>query len=430
MTGSRAVDLDPSSLQEILGELQRGLRVENLILVGLALEDGATVDKTREKQEKIRTLLTELLTRIKTNVHGANISSLLLQVAYVSSSGQRRLPCEAPLSELKTIWQAAIDTLNVVCSALDESVLQVAELNIFNNANMRRCSLSCHVLAQVDWSRPGIKRALSAVRTLSISLSNRIIDERPLKPSADIDMGSEEEEEGSADGDDETDVDGDDPDDDESENDEYDDFDDHDDYEETLRDIVELQAEADNPDNFTGFSQLLRHCTQLESLDWHYFKLRNGPLASRPLHHEKLLQTVVRDCGLRRLHSCTLRGVIAGEEDLLVLLRQALPASVTFKAIRLCSGAWRPILDLFANASNGVEALHLEDLEERRLVMFDIPGRPKITLTGSPRGCNLLTRSGVEVRQHVSYHVPQGHRIGAPNNYAWASEQREEYGPR
>jgi hypothetical protein len=45
---------------------------------------------------------------------------------------------------------------------------------MFNGPGQQRCSLPCNALSKVDWGNKGLTESLSSMRSLSISLSNRV----------------------------------------------------------------------------------------------------------------------------------------------------------------------------------------------------------------------------------------------------------------
>lgn len=125
------------------------------------------------------------------------LPSFSLRIAVVKRNNKRDLPRSTGRGyPLKSLWQCTVNSFNTAIRALAASKLRVRQMNLFNERDMQNCSLSCDQLNMFDWTDAGIVDSLTAVTTLSISLTDRIFafDEDEEIDEDFSDCGSEDEE--------------------------------------------------------------------------------------------------------------------------------------------------------------------------------------------------------------------------------------------
>ena len=157
------------------------------------------------------------------------------------------------------VWQSAADSFETAWHALAANKLPVEKLNIFNGSEMQRCSLACDELAKMDWvHHPGLATSFASVRSLSVSLSNRLVDDSDIYQAEDeSDSGDEEGKDNEAD--EEEKGDGDEEDSRDTPNDEP----------TGPKRRARLRAEAEDKRNFVGLANFFQLCSQLDDFTLH-----------------------------------------------------------------------------------------------------------------------------------------------------------------
>lgn len=375
-----------------------------------AERDLHTINRRREEQQQLREhgrdveLLGEAFANIAAHGKSGGLYSLSLEVAMYRDDADEP---KRPTSGLgwKYVWQAAADSYKAAMPALAGSGLQVLRLNLFNSEGFIRCSIASNELSILDFEDPGLQTCLRSIKSLSISLSDRIIDEtdhdakRTGDPGDEVDWSIAPK----------------------------------------PRAIEELRAEAADEKNFSGLARLVSLCSNLEELDLHFFNMAIRILTSEDAKDEILLQRLadITKGRLTNLKKCRLRGFHVWEQDLLALVQQA-PAlqSLTLDNMMLTAtndaeGHFQTIFDHCTSEDAELKNMFFDDLfEHGRLVYFDAPGRPKFPSMGGSRGTNTLKREGKkDVRKPISYHFTEGRPLGSPQAYYWRERRRAEYGP-
>lgn len=378
-----------------------------------AERDLETINRRRREHQQLReseqdvTLLTKAFENIASNGKDG-LRSISLEVAMYRDDADEH---QRPVGGMgwKYNWQAAADAFKASMPALAASGLQVQTLNLFNPENFLRCSIASNELSALDFDDPGVQSCLQSIKSLSISLSDRIIDETDKALQRTGDPGDEVDWSVPA----------------------------------QNRPIEELRAEAADEKNFFGLARLVSLCTNLEELDLHYFNLAISVLSSEDAKDEVVLQrlTQVSKGCLPKMKKCRMRGFHVWEKDLLAFLRQSPNLQdLTLDNMMLTADeshdddnqpSYASIFGHCTKPSSGLQKLFFDDLFERgRLVYFDAKGKAKFPSLGGTKGTNTLKREGrEEVSQPIKYQFAQGRPLGSPQAYYWRERRRAEYGP-
>ncbi|KAL5342673.1 hypothetical protein BJX70DRAFT_394508 [Aspergillus crustosus] len=243
----------------------------------------------------------------------------------------------------RLIWQSATETLQTVSAALQESGLEVDHLDLFNAPGFQRCSIASNKLSQIDFHTKRLSKTLTSHKSLSISVSDRIIDFTPQHaqesgdPRDDIDF---------------TDRDNDKP-------------------------TEVVTAEAQDEQNFTGIASLIAACPGLKRLHVHQYlvNFRRIPQVGYP--NERLLQCVFALDTLPLLEELTLRGVYVHEPDLLAFINMMPLRKLSLEFMTMVSGKYRSILDYSNTKTSTLGSVYLDELrEQNELVHFTGVGEP------------------------------------------------------
>ncbi|KAK2877147.1 hypothetical protein FQN49_001391 [Arthroderma sp. PD_2] len=401
---SKSVDLTSEALQTFTATRDYSSQLKNLNLVGLARKANlqADADKRRETETS---LLTEAFDEIAQCKDNGCLESLTLRVAIVYQDGTRLLPVDTRgrWGMPKRVWACAVETWQVTLRALTASQLRIKRLNVFNDADMQLCSLPCDRLNTVDLQDAGLAKSLAAVKSLSLSISDRIFDD-------DKDMYEPGEE------------------------DEYYDKLETESEEETLRDF---HAEAGDDNNFVGVAKLVKLCTQMEDLEFHYYRVFNRYInVAKDFRSERILQCVVELENLPRLRQVKLRGIQATERDLLNFIKRTDPSDLSLETIKLEKGTFASIIHYCtSNSHANLHALQLDTLYERGRsgyqVMVQFSGREGsrtvvVDATGTAAS-ERLERRGADIRQPVLFSLSHSVFIGAPSTAVYKMRQRLEF---
>ncbi|KAF2172587.1 hypothetical protein M409DRAFT_63232 [Zasmidium cellare ATCC 36951] len=454
---SKTIDLTKSSLETFVAVTQPGLLgclVQNITLIGIAnnpkgLEsilrkktrtvverngpifasteercsaeelakaerDLETINRRCEEHRQLREagqdikLLGEALTNLLANGKGA-LRSLSLEVAMCRDDADKH---QRPVSGMgwKYTWQAATDAFKTTMPALAASGLQVTKLNLFNPENFLRCSIPSNELSVLDFEDPSLQTCLRSIKSLSISLSDRIIDETDKNAARTGDPGDNVDWSIAP----------------------------------TKRPIEELRAEAAEETNFRGLATLISLCTNLEDLDLHYFNLAISVLTPEDAKDEVVLQRLaqVSKDHLLNLQKCRLRGFHVWEHDLLAFIQQSpnlqdltldnMMTTAYDSAPDASPGTFASILKHCASPSANFQKILFDDLfEQGHLVYFETEGEQKFPVSIWTKGTNTLRLEGREevVGKEVGYCLAQGRMLGSPQAYFWMERRRAEFGP-
>jgi hypothetical protein len=394
---SKRVEVTEQTLRvfaEVTQPGRLGCLLRELTLIGItdnARGNDLGTQKISRKEEI--ELLSQAFCGLATNSETGRLLSLSLEVAVASGAGERLLPAAAPRVDKRLVWRSAADTFDAALDALAASKLPIERLNIFNSRQMQRCSLACNRLSKIDWENPGLATSFASIRSLSVSLSNRILGE---PESGDDGQGNNDKGP----------------------------------VPPKRKDENDLQAEAEDESNFVSLANLFQLCNQLTDFEIHYCRFSHAPLEHEDLHHERLLQRVVELDKLPILKCCRLRGVYTREEDLLLFIERTRVCELAMENVNLCSGTFRSIFDHCLSETTSIQAVYFDDLHEQwSLICFDTPDEPDLEFINGTSGCSTLQRTGGEVKQPISYLVPQSRLISSPATSDRTRRRRREYWP-
>ena len=340
-------------------------------------------------------LLTEAFSNIAAFGKVRRLRSLSLEVVVYREDAQHSVsPTRG--GGWKYIWQITASTFQAAMPALAASKLEVESLHIFSGPQMQRCSIARNEMSAVDFEEPGLAASLAFVKSLSISLSDRSIDEDDQQsswtgdPSEIMDWHILPQQ----------------------------------------RDIEFLRAEATDDSNFIGIAKLIALCRNLEELDLHYYRLRFYLLENPDLHIESVLRRLIETAmtSLSKLRKFRLRGLHVREEDLGALLKHAPIKELALEYIVMKEGGtFASIFDYCTSATAVVQKLFFDDLFEDDLLHFDGPGEPKFP--GGSTWPNTLTREGTDVQRNIKYRVNSALPVGSFKRHKWDQQRWAEYGP-
>jgi hypothetical protein len=442
---SKHVDITESALRKFVDVTQPdwlGCLVQNLVLVGVvnntkaleyilgeepdsdleeegsgnrkklakAEQDLEILEQRQTDYEKLHesgtdvSLLSKAFSNVAANSKTGRLLSMSLEVVVYREDAERWLP---PLAggSWRFIWQCAADTFHTAFCSLAASSMPIEKLNIFNDRRLQRCSLACHELGSVDFKHKGLAISLASLKSLSLSVSDRVIfqskkdAERSHDPAEDIESIDWETSDDEA------------------------------------RDIADMRVEAADECNFIGLENLLQLSGQLEDLKIHKYRLDMGVLnnGQADLHLERLLQLAAEIDTPPKLRRIELRGLYVREEDLLTFLRRTGVHKLLMYKVFMSSGTFRSVFDYCTSDAAGMEELYFNELFEEHLnVYFDGPGQaqiPPLISNGPGPSSDILERVGHEVKREITYRSVLGGAAGSPTMVEYARQWRIEYGP-
>ena len=398
---SKHVDIKEDELQRLAQASQAGglqCLVRELYLIGIAKDEDVEENEYGDPNEERNV---ELLSKLFDSLAQHDNTALLaisLRVIIVGSNRQRKKPADVGMYGLKHIWQATADTFTTTLRALAASKLRIQSLNIFNGSDLQRCSLASNLLNKIDWNSVSLAGSVSSLRTLSISLSNRVVKF-------------------------------------------YERGDDEDDFEEDTVSSIEqgslgqsefeeqLLAEANDEGNFIGLAKFLSVCEYLESFELHYLRVNNCVEIRIDPHHERLLQRVVNLDKLPKMNRCSLRGIIVRESDLLAFIKRTEPRELSLETVFLQSGKFASIFNYCTRKTTCITRIYFDVLRENeRMIHFVEPGTHGIGEYSPMTKSRGVEREGTGVKQPLSYITPPEVPTGSPEMANWVRFQRSEYG--
>ncbi|KAK7978221.1 hypothetical protein PG988_005711 [Apiospora saccharicola] len=330
-------------------------------------------------------LLSDAFKNTAAHTAARKLHSLSLEVVVYRHDADHELP-PVDGGSWRLIWQSAAETFRIVFAALQESQLQVDELNLYNGSQLRRCSMAVNEFSSVDFSDP------------------KPIPDPGVGPVSDriLDLAREERESGDS-------------------------ADEISNYSTDSDEDLELEAimlKAHDPNNFTGLADLISACSNLRSLSIHQYGLD-----SRYIYRKCIFQ-----CGATPIEQCTLSGVFLDENDLLAFLEKTSASlrALSMQTVTKVGGSpFRVCFDYIASGHvPNLEYLYMNGLSD-----FVRPGHftgvdePKPPVVG-PHGGNTLKREGKEeVRRPILCYMPLAIPALFPaERQKWAQDHRREYG--
>lgn len=338
--------------------------------------------------------------------HGRNggLRSLKLDMAVYRDLTERAQTETGPEGgDWEQIWAMATTTLSVTLASLVKSGITVESLDFFSTIN--RCSVAANDLTAClqNQEASGLTKAFSNLRSLSLSLSHRIID------GTVYDIMSQERDE----------------------------LQQHT-YPSNIQPLPPhvITSMAYDKNNFTGVATLLSHAPQLEVLSLHWHTL--GQSCTRQLdldmRDEALLQHIVYAGGAPRLRNLSLRGPKLTSAAILELLRHCPQLqSLEMVYVQLKHGTFATIFASLSTHAPKLTHIHLDELRDpgSTFILFDEVGAEPMDAYGvpRPRGPNALFRSGSEaVARPIKYHYSWQAQQSLQGCQHWLQRQRE-YGP-
>lgn len=182
--------------------------------------------------------------------------------------------------------------------------------------------------------------------------------------------------------------------------------------------------------NFVGIQRLLAITPALKDLQIHWYGTHQlQTLESKP---ELFFQHVSEAVELPPLESCVLRGVCVTGKALLKFVQRLSLRSLSMEDVRMMSGTFAPALDYCTRPDSPVEYIFLDDLFERKtLVFFDESSSKKFPLRSAKEevGGQTLERVRAEVRRPITYKCPAIQVCGSPDFARWRRSREMHYGP-
>lgn len=121
-------------------------------------------------------LLTDVFNNLAANTERRGLISLSIDVVEYRQDTKTTQPAPDRLA-WRSVCHMAEQTFHTFTLALGGALLPIRELNFFCNDFSGRCSIQCHQFSRCDWNAGGIGFTLATVESLSISISDRVLDE-------------------------------------------------------------------------------------------------------------------------------------------------------------------------------------------------------------------------------------------------------------
>ncbi|EMT74302.1 hypothetical protein NOF04DRAFT_11421 [Fusarium oxysporum II5] len=352
-------------------------------------------EETRRTQEV--NLLSQAFNGLAKYSKNGSPRLLTLRVAIVRNGEETTLPADSgpsvPLQ--KSVWLRTMHTFDTVVSALAASSLRIDGLNIFSEPDMPCSSLACDQINANEWNDSGFAKTLVTLRPLAISLSTRVFAFPRALQENKQDVGRS-----------------------------------------SKRDAAEVQAEAEDENDFVGLSRLLRLCNQLGNLEINYLRIPMGYSALvGHFYYETILQRIVELDRLPILKRCKFSGISAKETDLLGFIQRARGRELSLEKVILCTGTFRSTFDYCTSRAASMTKLHFDTLYEtlydrhyvEKTIFFAGGGKSRIGFP-SASATERLDREGESVRTSITYYISPRTPIDNPWIPEWGRFRRTENG--
>lgn len=324
-------------------------------------------------------LLAEAFRNIASNGKLGLLPHLTLDVAvYLQNAETRQLPAAG--GDWGRISQAAADCFHMTMSSLAKSKLLSTRLDIFGSAS--RCSLGCGELYQLGSYDSLLAPAMSGIKSLSLSLSNRHL----------VDSGEQSDDE-------------------------------------------EIEVISSIKSDSSALLDFLALMPQLEDLNLHWFTTYQPRTREEVLFNSGRFHGRSEHVRLTVLTKCSLRGIFLSERGLLAFLQRVPVTRLMLEEIHMVEGSFTPVFEYCTSEEAKMEYLWLNYLWQDRCLYFHDSTQVKFPHSaGWDIGPQTLERRGNEVRRPIRYGYPTGRTKGSSSPevrevHRLQKLRRLEYGP-
>lgn len=349
--------------------------------------------------------LTGIFENLAANTKRRGLASLSIDVAEYRHDATTPQPASHRYA-WRSVWRTAEATFHTFIRSLGvvTSRLPIKQLNFFYNELSGHCSLQCNQLSRCDWHASGLTSTLAGLESLSLSISDRVLDETAHDAVATGDP-VERLPDWNAEA-----------------------------YTGKLLDnIDELKSQASADENFHGLVTLLNNCPKLRKLDLRRCFIRRRRSELNNYQRERFLQHLVNAADLPNLQVLSLGNFEAREQDLMRLL-QGHPGirDLTLVDIRLhAPGVWDNIFDYCAT---NIHSLHLDDLHDQDLHLIHFgEDIENCVVKGLRKSQNIYEHRRQEKdseKKPIVWQIPRYHRLRPdPAVNAWMERTRDLFGP-
>ena len=342
-------------------------------------EDLETFKHRQQEQVQLKNsgqdkaLLRKAFSNLATYGKTGSLPSLSLDViVFRKDSKTRSLPVEG--GDWQLIWKTAAYAFHTSMEALAWSRLPIERMDIFHTS--LRCSLSCNELSKLDAYMEGLGDSLRALKSLSISSSEGLLNESQLNAGEDA-----------------------------------------------------MKLVVTDESNFIGLSNVLGLATNLEELRLHWFNTHQHRLNINDCQHQKFFRRLGESSCLPCLRTVILQGCYVTEDSLLAFLESRPIKSLSMDNVYMREGTFASVFGYVTTDEAGLGYLYFDDLWESQLLYFTGSGSPKFPNSQPTHGGQTLERKGQEVKQPIPYHFPRGRSLGSAQAYKWGMLRRRQYGP-
>lgn len=326
-------------------------------------------------------LLTDVFNNFAANTKRRGLISLSIDVVEYRQDTKTTQPASGRLA-WRSVWHMAEQTFHTFTLALGGALLPIRALNFFCNDVSGRCSIQCHQLSRCDWSASGIVFNLATVESLSISISDRVLDETAHDA---LSTGDPVERASSTAGGDTGSL---------------------------LPNLEELKKQATEDENCSGLVTLLNSCKKLSKLDLRRCYVRRRRAELDDPTGERFIQRLAEGARLENLRILSLGNFMAKEQDLICFLQRHPVRDLTLVNISLESGAWN---DIFDYCTTTMHALHLENLcQDYHTILFGDSHEEieSSLMKGLRKSQNIYTRQGKDLEKPIAWTLPRFRRLG------------------
>ncbi|KAF2164398.1 hypothetical protein M409DRAFT_25276 [Zasmidium cellare ATCC 36951] len=347
------------------------------------------------------TLLTSALKNLAANTKRQGLASLSIDVVEYRQDTTTTQPATHRLA-WRSVWRMAEETFHTFTVSLGAARLPIQELNLFCNDFSGHCSLQCNQLSRCDWLASGVAFTLANVESLSISISDRVLNETPNDAGSTGDLVERI-------------------------------ISDADAYayaDRLLPDVEELKNQVAGDENFSGLVMLLNSCKKLRKLDLRRCYVRRRRSELNDYQGEKFLKNLVRADHIPTLQVLSLRNFVAREHDLMNFLKRHQVHDLTLVNISLDHGSWNVVFDYI---TKNADTLHLDDLSQDYQTILFSHGHEEIEnslIKGLRKSQNIYKRQSEDLHEPIAWRLPRYRRLGPDPAVDERTERtRNRFGP-
>lgn len=176
-----------------------------------------------------------------------------------------------------------------------------------------------------------------------------------------------------------------------------------------------------------GLCHIMQLAPSVRHLKLRWFVNQPGKIPAPLTNEEKSFERLLQSIDFASVRHCCLTGICLRPSELVSFLNKVKLESLFLQGINMNPGGFERVFEQISS-NKELKYLRLENLTERKLVCFDVPGVPAY-VSSEPNGPSILVRENEEICSPIKYYLRRGHVLGSIRYNNWKTKQDLMLGP-